>query len=183
MKFEWFVKIALLVMLGLSGGCGTLDGFLNKTTKRSPQAAEPSSRKGGIPQQERYLAGALEHLRKGNEQGARDLLERICEAPSVGGVTDDALFRLSLLNLRDDSAKSQALLERLRNEFPRSIWTYQAAPLASYLSGIKTLRDRQREMKTLRDLNLSLSRDNRDLRQTIERLKNLDIELEQKIKR
>lgn len=38
-------------------------------------------------------------------------------------------------------------------------------------------------MKTLRDLNLSLSRDNRDLRQTIERLKNLDIELEQKIKR
>lgn len=182
MKFEGFAKVVVLSMLALAGGCGTFDNFFNTLQPRNSNTAE-STRPGGVPEQERNLAGALEYLRKGNEHGARDLLERVCEAPSLGGVTDDALFRLSLLNLRDDSAKSQALLERLKNEFPHSIWAYQAAPLTSYLSGIKTLRDRQREMKTLRDLNLSLSRDNRELRQTIERLKNLDIELEQKIKR
>jgi hypothetical protein len=140
-----------------------------------------------ISEQERSFAGALEYLRTGNGQGARDLLEMVCEAPPVTGVTDEALFRLALLHLGDDGSKggvrAQVLLERLRNEFPQSSWTHQAAPLASYLAGAKVLRDRQRELKTLRDLNLSLSHDNRELRQSLERLKQLDIELEQKIKR
>ena len=51
------------------------------------------------------------------------------------------------------------------------------------LTGIRTLRDRQREVRTLKELNLSLSRDNREMRQSIERLKSLDLELEKKIKR
>ena len=79
--------------------------------------------------------------------------------------------------------KTQELLERLKADFPRSIWTQQSAPLIAYLAGVKTLRDRQREVKTLKELNLSLSRDNREMRQSIERLKSLDLELEQKIKR
>lgn len=140
-----------------------------------------------ISVQERSFAGALEYLRTGNGQQARDLLEKVCDAPPVTGVTDEALFRLALMYLGDEGSKgavrAQALLERLREEFPKSSWTYQAAPLASYLAGAKTLRDRQRELKTLRDLNLSLSRDNRELRQSLERIKQLDIELEQKIKR
>ena len=138
--------------------------------------------------QERSFARALEYLRSGKGQQARDLLERICEAPPVIGVTDEALFRLALLHLGDDGNKgvvrAQVLLERLRNEFPRSSWTHQATPLASYLAETKILlRDRQRELKTLQELNLSLNRDNRELRQSLERLKQLDIELEQKIKR
>src|SRR6185369_10983548 len=96
----------------------------------------------------------------------------VCDAPPVIGVTDEALFRLALLHLGDEGSKgavrAQALLERLREEFPQSSWTHQAAPLATYLAGAKTLRDRQRELKTLRDLNLSLSRDNRELRQSLE---------------
>lgn len=176
------IRIALLLMLVLSGGCSTLGTYFNM----SPQTtAKPE--KATVPEPERYLAGALAYIRKGNEQAARDQLERVIAAPPMAGVTDDALFRLALLALRDDSAKgvarTQALLERLKTEFPSSIWTSQAAPLASYLAGAKTLRDKQREMKTLRDLNLSLNRDNRELRQTIERIKNMDIELEQKIKR
>ena len=71
----------------------------------------------------------------------------------------------------------------LRIDFPKSIWSHQAAPLDAYLAGIKALRDRQREVKTLKELNLSLSRDNREMRQSIERLKSLDLELEKKIKR
>jgi len=140
-----------------------------------------------VSKQELDFAGALEYLRSGNWQKARPLLERVCEEPPITGVTDEALFRLALLHLGDDGtkgvARAQALLERLRNEFPLSSWTHQATPLASYLTGTKVLRDRQRELKTLYDLNLSLSHDNRELRQSLERLKQLDIELEQKIKR
>ena len=137
--------------------------------------------------QERRFAGALEFLRAGKEQEARDLLEHVVDGPPRSGITDEALFRLSLLYLRDDASKgparTQELLERLSDNFPRSIWARQAAPLAAYLTGVRTLRDRQREVKTLKELNLSLSRDNREMRQSIERLKSLDLELEKKIKR
>jgi len=140
-----------------------------------------------VREQERRFAGALEFLRAGKEQEARDLLEQVVEGPQRIGITDEALFRLSLLYLRDDTGKGavrvQESLERLRTDFPRSIWWQQAAPLDAYLTGIRTLRDRQREVRTLKELNLSLSRDNREMRQSIERLKSLDLELEKKIKR
>lgn len=174
MRFDWIVSLAMLAMLLPAGGCGIVG------KKYTPAMFY-------ISEQERQFAGALESLGAGNEQKARDLLERVCEAQPISGVTDEALFRLALLDLRDEAGKgvtrSLELLVRLRNEFPNSIWTHQGAPLASYLAGVKALRDRQRELKSLRELNLSLSRDNRELRQTIERLKSLDMELEQKIKR
>jgi len=92
-------------------------------------------------------------------------------------VTDEALFRLALLNLKDDSNKSllraQSLLDRLSEKYPASLWTRQSAQLHAYL------RRRQREQKSQKEL----SRDNRELRQNLERLKQLDLELEQRIKR
>lgn len=140
-----------------------------------------------VRDQERRFAGALVFLRAGREQDARDLLELVVAAPPRSGVTDEALFRLSLLYLRDEGSKgpvrTQELLDRLLEEFPRSIWAHQGAPLAAYLTGVRTLKDRQREVRTLKELNLSLSRDNREMRQSIERLKSLDLELEKKIKR
>ena len=140
-----------------------------------------------IRDQERRFAGALEFLRTGREQEARDLLEQVVAGPPRSGVSDEALFRLSLLYLRDEGSKgtvrTQEMLERLISDFPRSAWAHQGAPLAAYLTGVRLLRDRQREVKTLKELNLSLSRDNREMRQSIERLKSLDLELEKKIKR
>jgi hypothetical protein len=129
----------------------------------------------------------MEFLQAGKEREARDLLELVvADSPRIG-VTDEALFRLSLLYLWDDGEKgpvrTQELLERLLKEFPRSSWAYQGTPLAAYLTGVRILKDRQREVKTLRELNLSLSRDNREMRQSIERLKSLDLELEKKITR
>jgi len=53
----------------------------------------------------------------------------------------------------------------------------------SHLQEVLTLRGVQRELKSLRNQNLSLSHDNKELRQSIERLKQLDMELEQKIRR
>jgi hypothetical protein len=140
-----------------------------------------------IRDQERQFAGALEFLRAGREQEARDLLEKVIEGPQRSGISDEALFRLSLLYLRDEggrgAARAQEALERLRTDFPLSIWSHQGAPLAAYLSGVKAMRDKQREVRTLKEMNLSLSRDNREMRQSIERLKSLDLELEKKIKR
>lgn len=71
----------------------------------------------------------------------------------------------------------------MKNEFPKSLWAHQAAPLGAYLAGVRALRDRQRDVNMLKQHNLSLSRDNREMRQSIERLKSLDLELEKKIKR
>lgn len=140
-----------------------------------------------VREQERRFAGALEFLRSGREQEARSLLELVVDGPERSGVTDEALFRLSLLYLRDEgnrgASRAQELLEQLRTDFPASIWAHQSAPLVAYLSGVRALRDRQREVKTLKELNLSLSRDNREMRQSLEKLKSLDLELEKKIKR
>lgn len=174
MRNNQITLVISLVMLACLSGCG----IIGTTTVTSSTI---------IPEQERSFAGALELLRSGNEQGAKELLERVVLATPIKGISDEALFRLSLLYLRDENGKgvqrALVLLEQLKNEYPRSIWTRQAAPLVVYLTGTKTTRDKQRELKTLRELNLSLSRDNRELRQTIDRLKSLDIELEQKIQR
>ena len=165
------------------GGCAQL-GWKASVLSVSSETSTAAR----IPAQERRFAGALEFLRTGNETAARDLLELVVDGPSRSGVTDEALFRLSILYLREEGSikgtvRALELLERLKKEFPHSLWAHQSAPLSQYLSGVKSLRDRQREVKTLKELNLSLSRDNREMRQSIERLKSLDLELEQKIKR
>lgn len=176
------ISILILVLLPLLCSCSQSGWKSCNLSVRAENLSPPSN-----PDQERHFAGALEFLRSGNEQGARDLFERVIEYPALNGVTDEALFRLSLLHLRDEgskgAAKAQELLERLKNEFPKSLWTRQAAPLGVFLAGVKTLRDRQREIKTLKELNYSLGRDNKGMRQSLERLKSLDLELEQKIKR
>ena len=178
--------ITALCAAVLSCICGcSLTNWKASTVSVTGAAAAPAE-VSVVRDQERRFAGALVFLRAGKEQEARDLLELVIAGPPRGGVTDEALFRLSLLYLRDEGGKAertQEVLERLTGEFPRSIWAHQAAPLAAYLTGVRTLRDRQREVKTLKELNLSLSRDNREMRQSIERLKSLDLELEKKIKR
>lgn len=164
------ILIAILFAL-LTSGCGPLMK-LTGTVSRT---------------EEHNLAGALQRLLSGNESAAREHLERIVNAASVAGVTDEALFRLALLSLRDEGGRGEPhariLLSRLIREFPDSIWARQAAPLAVYLQETLLLRAGQHELKNLRNQNQSLSRDNKELRQSIERLKQLDMELEQKIRR
>ena len=174
MRFDQILTVVVLVVVTCLSGCGVI----GTTTVTSSTM---------IPEQERSFAGALEYLRSGNEPMAKELLERVVAAAPLKGITDEAMFRLALLHLHDENGKgiqrANMLLEQLKSEYPRSIWTRQAAPLATYLTATKSSRDKQRELKNLKELNLSLSRDNRELRQTIERLKSLDLELEQKIKR
>ncbi|SKA11936.1 hypothetical protein SAMN02745119_02727 [Trichlorobacter thiogenes] len=140
-----------------------------------------------VPSLERQFATALQFLRQGNEQGARELLEQVVVAPGLAGVTDDALFRLALLKLRDGGEKGgqegYSLLARLAKEYPDSIWTHQSAALTRYLSSTQKLFEKQRETRTVRELNLYLSRENKELRLNIEKLKKLDLELDLKNRR
>ncbi|MEI6825811.1 MAG: hypothetical protein WCK54_09480 [Desulfuromonadales bacterium] len=135
----------------------------------------------------RNLEAALKQLHAGNEQTAHSLLEKVIVGMPAAGVTDEALFRLALLNLREDGGKSllraQALLERLADTYPDSIWTMQSDQLLAHLTAVKALRSRQRELKMLKEQNLSLSRDNKEMRQSLDQLKQLDMELEKRIKR
>lgn len=173
MKSEHFVYIALTALLTMNAGCAGIEGGKPRFLMFS--------------EQERRLSGALDQLRAGKEQRAKELLEEVADGSPAAGVTDEALFRLALLSLKEDGGKgllrAQAMLERLADEYPASLWTRQSAPLLSHLAEARILRNRQRELKSLREQNLSLSRDNRELRQSLEQLKQLDLELEQRIKR
>lgn len=158
-------------MVALSaGGCASFGG------KKARSA----------PSQETALAGAVELLKRGNEKEARTLLEQVVSGSSKGEAADEALFRLALLYLRDEgnkgNIKAQKLLDQLAREYPNSLWTRQSAPLSAHLTETRHLRENVRELKNLREQNYSLSRDNKELRQTLERLKSLDLELEQKIR-
>lgn len=171
---ERIIALMLALMLAFSGGCSILRG-------------KPLPETNAAVEQERRFAGALQYLMQGKEREAQRLLEQVIAGQALLGVTDEALFRLALLHLRDESGKgdtqAHALLVRLKKEYPRSIWTRQSAPLIAYLAGVGTLRESQRELKTLKERNLNLTRENKELRQSLDRLKNLDLELEQKIKR
>lgn len=126
------------------------------------------------------LSSALSELDQGRTASATTILEALVAEPGIRGITDEALFRLSLLKLhdeRDGSMSSIHLLERLRRDYRDSTWTQQAKPLHDFLNGIADIKKQNRNLKIL---NISLSKDNKELLQNIERLKNLDIQLERK---
>jgi len=175
MKFRQLcVWSMLLTIMVLSGGCGGLVSTIPPLNNKISGA-------------ERDFAAALHYLRNGNEAVARDLLGRVVEESVVIGVADEALFRLALLTLRDEDGRGERraieLFDTLLSKYPKSIWSRQAAPLVSYVRENIALRARTRELRSLKTQNLSLGRDNKELRQSLERLKNLDLELEQKIRR
>jgi hypothetical protein len=138
------------------------------------------------------LSQALKLLGRGDSEGAATLLAAIVVAPPAPGVTDEALFRLALLTVPSDLNREQTtvaarLLGRLQREYPNSPWATQAYPLSEMVEELPrrvlTASELRRQLKTLKDLNLSLTRENKELKLNIERLKIIDMELERKIKR
>lgn len=129
--------------------------------------------------QENKLDRAVTLLKQGKTSAAEGLLSAICAGPGVAGVTDEALFRLSLLQLGSGQEKNgvtQALhtLERLRKEYSNSPWAPMAASLIEFLASADDLRQQGRKLK---ELNLSLTKENKELRQSIDQLKTLELEL------
>lgn len=145
-------------------------------------------------------------LEKGNEPAATKLLEEIVNSRNTAeGTTDQALFMLSLLELRknDDSAfqSIRKNFARLQTEYPESRWARISWPLTEYLSRMESIKTDNRDIKKKnsslvrenRELTQSnqqlqgtvqnLTKENRDINQRIEMLKSLDLELEKKKRR
>lgn len=172
------ICIALIILaLGISG-CAT------PKTRR-----EPSYRSD----QEWKLARAVTLQEEGNRSAAAQVLTHISTEPAVQGVTDEALFRLALLHLRPDlgvdgMTESEAELKRLMKVYPSGSWTSPAAKLVEVIDAERESLKREGRLKKsigsltqengrLKELNLTLTRDNNELRQTIQKLKDLELEL------
>ena len=186
----------LLVSALLFGGCSTLKTIFGQEPVSTSTTEEPHkppvvpSVSKEIPVVQLGLARDL--ILTGNDDAARELLQQLGAGKSVPGVTDEALFRQGLLSLKYESEaggypQTRQLLERLIHEYPGRVWAVQAIPLNDLLVGRwmseVSLGKARRQVKTLKDTNVSLTRENKEMRLNIEKLKTLEQELELKSRR
>jgi cell division protein FtsB len=162
---EFFIFVALAVGLNGCAGMQTKDHGLafNKSQGKKLDLAK------------RLIA-------ENKASSATETLVGICSTKGVPGVTDEALFRLALLYLgtgqgKNEVAQAQQTLEKLQKEYPSSSWKTHAASLTGLIATLN------RKIRYLKGENVSLSRENRELRLNIEKLKILDMEQELKDKR
>lgn len=169
-------KVVIIVALSyLVSGCATLNlqgtSLMHQLNQRSK------------------LSSAKEMLRKGDEDAAIKLLTQISADKGAPGITDEALFRLALIHLgngmeNDELAKAQKALERLRREYPASLWAIQSSGIPEFIArarpALENSRELRRQIKDLQNLNLYLTEENKKLQLNIEQLKTLDLELEQR---
>lgn len=205
--FESIMKklaLTIILVIGLSG-CATL--------------TKPGGPFYGTGQKNK-LSGALTLLQQGKSADAAEVLTAICEEPGVPGVTDEALFRLSVLRLgsvmeANVVEQSKHDLERLEKEYPSSSWVPLASTLREFLASTnnKLLREKKlkdqnlslsrenrdlkeenrglkehnnslsKEQRLLKESNLSLLKENAELRQNVEKMKTIDLDLERRPKR
>ena len=149
--------------------------------------------------QEKKLAVAVKFQKEGKLSAAVESLKTLCAEQGVPGVTDEALFRLSMLYLlingldndKEFIQLAQHYIQRLSKEYAFSSWAGMASPVAELLS---TTAEQRRQIQNIKNQNQTLSKENQslskenqslaketqELRQSIEKLKRLDLELEQK---
>ena len=151
--------------------------------------AGPSYRSG----QAWKLSRAVVLLEEGNSSAAAQILSHIANEPFEPGITDEALFRLSLLHLgsvRESSDMTLTLkeLKQLASKYPRSSWTPMSLRITGLLTSMDdTLRNNIKLKKVnlslsqdnsrLKESNLSFAKENTELRKNMEKLKNLELEL------
>ena len=158
------LTILLLVMCGCASSQGSGGGLMQRLT------------------QSRNLARATGLLEAGDRAGAVRALTVVADAGGISGITDEALFRLALLNIhpaaeRDGNLPALQLLRRLKKEYPLSHWTAQSGQLLELLSGADEMR---RQIRSLRSQNQSLNNEVNELNRSIDQLKQLDQELEKR---
>jgi len=154
--------------------------------------------------QEWKLSRAETLLAAGETTAAAQVLAAICAEPKVPGVTDEALFRLSLLQLgtakeSGGTAEIEKSLRKLVKTYPASSWTPPASGLIEFFAStedarkqnqklgkvhsqeIRILKEQNlaltRELRGLKELNLTLTKENSDLREIMEKLKALELDL------
>ncbi len=139
-------NIVLLAILAFAvSGCATTSGTLYRH------------------RQARKLCSAVTLLQKKEVPAAMELLTAITTEQGVADVTDEALFRLALLNIgaepdKGKIVKTLQLLKRLEAEYPASAWAVQAAPLQKLLAETIELRRNLQKLNIL-DMELEQKRD------------------------
>jgi hypothetical protein len=162
------MKILFLCLLLLtSAGCATFQEMQTTVTGRLSAGQK--------------LTYAKTELEQGRTNAASAALESLVEESAYPGITDEALYRLAILKLnhedKDGSPAASRYLERLRRDYRDSDWAQQAKPLLDFLN---TVAEIKKQNRTLKNTNNTLSKENRELHQNIERLKDLDIQLDRK---
>lgn len=126
---------------------------------------------GGLlygPTQENKLARATRLMEQGKSTAAAELLIAVCSETGVPGVTDEALFRLGLIRLAaGQTGPAQHDMERVRKEYPHGPWAPMATSVSEFLSATEDLRQQGKK----------LTKENKELRQSIDQLKSLELEL------
>jgi hypothetical protein len=186
----------MIVLFALvSSGCSTLKTFFGQgpesAHKPPPIAPQPQPLISNS-NMETLLRQARDLIRTGKDEAARNLLVKITAQKSLPGVTDEALFHQGILSLKFEIETSgyplsRQILERLIHDYPGSVWSVQATPLHDLLVGHwqseLSLGKARRQIKTLKESNLSLTRENKEMHLNIEKLKTLEQELELKSRR
>ena len=170
MKHSFYVTIVIVscLLVSLLQGCAA-------DTKQLTSEGKEQTASWGNAQTKRNFSGAMQYLMSGKEQQAQELLIKVVAAKSLHGVTDEALFQLALLNLRGEPLRARVHLDRLRKEFPDSIWARRAPPVIACLDSMKSFRDKQRDLRDVNQQIDSLKKENDELRNIIRKLNKVDI--------
>lgn len=143
-------------------------------------------------EQKKRLLLAQVLLEENRAAAAKGLLSDICAAPGVPGVTDEALFRLALMELEAGeqkivTGKAGKNLDKLVKDYPNSPWKAHAVTIKglieAYDGAVEEKAELEKSVRNLKSANLSLAKENKDLKQDMEKLKNLELDLERKKKR
>ncbi len=171
----------IAIIIGLSG-CATI-------RKEDPN----------IHEQRQKLVLARMLLEDNRTEAAKKTLSEIAAKPAVAGITDEALFRLALLDLEAGQQKiatdkAGKDLDTILSKFKSSSWSAHAITLKGLMDAYEvTLQEKAELDRTIKNLkssnasltkeNTSLTKENADLRQDLEKIKKLELELETKKKR
>lgn len=190
----------LALALVTAGGCSSLKKFFEVPpyagpvkpgeTTTEPRHEAPKTPPGDPAWLE--LAKARDLIMIGRYAPAGKMLTNLAAGARKPGITDEALFHLGIATMKEESdngdfQRSRQVFDRLAREYPDSVWGTEASLLSELLDSFTqaevSLDKTKRQVKALKDSNLSLSRENKELRLNIEKLKSLDLELEHKSRR
>jgi homoserine acetyltransferase len=170
------MRICIAIIAIVTGLCGCA------TTRQSDLYAREQHKK-------LILAKIL--LESNSSSAAKKTLFEITNGSPVPGVTDEALFRLALLELETGQQKittdkAEKNLAKLLDKFSSSSWKNHTIALKGLMDAYDiTLQEKaelERTVKNLKNANAAITKENTELRQDMEKLKKLDLELERKKK-
>lgn len=167
-------------------GCTLLTSCTQmQPVKKNPALPSSSAVEAEIlPSPGQQLMTAKSQMALGEYGKSGKIFEEMIARPAEAGITDEALFQLALLNLtannREGTSKSYHLLQRLIKEHPRSAWAHLGQPLIELLDN---LAEQRRQIAAIKNQNQSFGKEIKELHQTIDRLKSLDLEMEKKSRR